>query len=299
MPFVENLEYENLNSLRSYPIRDGLSKTDVTNVFTIPNDFIVDMQIAAGGVASATFFISQIENVVNQYVVTISDGSSNVVGSFTIPVSGFTQNSIYPLQTVPGNYSSANGSITIYSLGSISQLPVGLFTFALSATELLPRVVIVSIQAVNQIAFTDSNGTLQTLTNFVNIEARNNLRYSFDSINNILILDAGDGLGLNTQCTTPVCIQSINGVLPDPTTGNLNFNGLGCSNVASTAAYTLTLEDQCCTPCTSCDDLTTLTSRVNQLEQSYNNVKNLYTYLNVELTAFTNTVNASCQCYPS
>lgn len=296
MPFVDNLEYENLNSLRSYPIRDGLSKTDNSGIFTIPNDFIVDIQIAATGQASARFYISQIINEINQFVISVSDSSNIVVGTFIIPTAGFVQNSTYVLQTISGAYASANGNITINSLTSSLNQPAGLFDFTISATELLPRVITVSIEAVNAISFTDINGTLQTLTNIVNIEARNNLRYSFDSFNSILILDAGNGLGLNTTCTTATCIQSINGVTPDPDTGNISFIGLGCSTVSATTPATLTLEDTCCTPCTGCEDLSVLTQRVNQLENSFNNLTSFYQNLNSEANSFFNTVNANCVC---
>jgi len=296
MPYIDNLEYENLNALRSYPIRDGLSKTDISGLFVIPNDFIVDIQIAPGGSVSNTFFISQIINELQTYILTISDNSNNVVGTFTIPSAGFIQNSVYYLTTVPGNYNSANGSITIGSLNTVINQPAGIYNFSISATELLPKTIIVSINAVNQLSFTDSLGNLQTLTNFVNVEVRNNLRFTFDSVDSLLLLDAGNGLGLNTNCTTPTCVQSINGIVPDPTTGNISFIGLGCSTVSTTTTATLTLNDSCCTPCSDCTDLSVLTSRVNQLETSYNNIKNFYNYLNTELTAFNNTVSASCVC---
>jgi len=295
MPIINNLSWSNINSLRNYPLRDGVSRVDTLGIFTIPNDFIIDLSVAASSVVATKFFISQISNEINQFVIQISDNSLNVVGSFTVPVAGFSYNSDFYLQTTTGMYAYASGKITIGSLDNIVNQPVGVFNFTLATTEVEPRTVIVAISGINEIVFTDSNGTSQTLSGTVNIVARNNLRYSYDGSDNYLILDAGDGLGLNTSCTTPVCVQTINGVTPD-SNGNISFIGLGCSTISADVQYTIALNDSCCTPCAGCDDLSTLTSRVNSLEMSYISLNNLYNYLNTQLTSFTNTVNFSCNC---
>lgn len=296
MPFIDSLEYLNLNSLRNYPIRDGLNRTDVTGAFVIPQDFIVDFQLAASSDVTQRYYISQVFNQVTQFLLEISDSTNTVVGSFVIPVANFVNNSDFYLQTTPGNYQYASGRITIGSLLSILNQPAGIFSFTINNSEFLSRTIIVSVAAINQFTFTDSKGNTQSLTNVVNVVARNNLRYSYDSVHSLLILDAGDGLGLNTQCKTITCVQSINGVTPDPSTGNISFIGLDCSNISTNTPATLQLNDSCCTPCSGCNDLSTLTSRVNQLELSANNLKNFYSYLNTQLTAFTNTVNSNCVC---
>jgi hypothetical protein len=296
MPFIDSLQWENLNSLRNYPIRDDLTLIDNSGVFTIPNDFIVDIQLSISSDPSISCYISQIESTISYFEITISDSNNLIVGSFTIPVTNFSNYSDYLLQTVPGDYQSSTGRITIGSLNTIQTLTSGIFLFSINATEFLPRVINVSTTGVDQITFLDSKGNTQTLTGSVNVVARNNLRYSYDSVNNLLILDAGDGLGLNSSCTTLVPVQSINGVQPDPLTGNISFIGLGCSNINTDTQYTLQLEDSCCTPCSGCDDLSSLTQRVNQLELSCNDLKTFLNQLNTELTAFTNIANSSCAC---
>jgi hypothetical protein len=296
MPYIENLAWENINSLRNYPIRDGLNCTDVTNTFTIPTNFIIDFQIAATSDPTLSYYISQISNQIVQYIIEISDNNNVVVGSFIIPSTDFVENETYIMQTVPGIYQYANATISIGSLDSIQFQPAGIFSFAITSTQFLPRTIIVSAASLNRIIFSDSKGTSQVLTGTVNIEARNNLRYSYNSGTNILTLDAGDGLGLNTACSTSTCVQSINGVTPDPTTGNISFIGVGCSSIATTTPYTLEINDVCCTPCSGCDDLSILTTRLNNLESDYMQLNNFYNYLNTQLTAFTNTVNYNCTC---
>lgn len=297
MAYVENLEYENLNSLRNYPIREGINPTDITSTFSIPNNFILDFQLAATSDVTKNFFISQILNEPTSIVLQISDNSSVVVGSFTIPISGFTDNSDYTLQTVPGAYAFANGKITIGTIISITNQPTGIYSFVIGATQFEPRTIILAISGINQITFSDPKGTQQTLSGNVNIVARNNLRYSYNNSTNYLILDAGDGLGLNIACTSAPCIQKINGVTPDPDTGNISFIGVGCSGITSTVVNTLQINDTCCTPCSGCDDLAELTNRLNTLESRYLDLKQQYGYLNSELGVYLSTVNsAGCVC---
>lgn len=293
---LSNFEYLNLNALRKYPLRDGVVTTDTTGFFTIPDNFIVDLQLAVNSTAATRFLISEIYWNSLQFIISIADSAGNSVGSFTVPILGFTTNTVYSLTTVPGVYQNASGRITIGYVSTIIQQPTGTFTFNLGATEIIAKAIIISPQAVNSITFNDVNGNSQTLTGNVNLTVRNNLRFSVDASTGNIIFDAGDGLGLNTQCTAPVCVQTINGVTPDPTTGNISFIGIGCSAITSNAQYTIQIDDQCCTPCAGCDALSTLTQRLNQLELSFQNFKSQVQTFGLQLTNFTTTANTSCTC---
>jgi hypothetical protein len=295
MAFADNLDYLNLNSLRNYPVRDELSRIDTTGLYQIPNDFIVEFSLAASNSASDRFFISSIYNKLTNFIVEVSDQNNVVVGSFTVSTSGFTEYKTYTMTTASGIYSSANGRLTIGSLDNISTTPAGFYTFDITATEFEPKTIIPSLLGVNSLTFTDNTGVSYTVSGNVNIIARSNLSFSYDSGTNTLTLDAGNGLGLNTNCPAINYITSINGVTPDDS-GNISILPLGCISLSTPAANTLKISDNCCTPCSGCDELAELTSRLTQLESKYLEMKNSITSLNAELNGYLTTTNANCAC---
>jgi hypothetical protein len=295
MAFADNLEYLNLNSLRNYPIRDELSRIDSTGQFQIPNDFIVEFSLAASNSPADRFFVSSLYNQLSSFVVEISDANSVVVGSFTIAASSFTEYQTYTMTTANGIYLQANGRLTIGSLDNIKNTPAGYYTFGITATELEPRTITPSLIGVNSITFTDNTGASHTLSGNVNIIARTNLNFTYDSGSNTLTLDAGNGLGLNTNCPAINYITSINGVTPDDS-GNISLLALGCVSLSTPAANTLKITDNCCTPCSGCDELAELTSRLTQLESKYLEIKNNITTLEAELNGYLTTTNTNCAC---
>ncbi len=296
MPFVDSLEYLNLNSVRNYPVRDGLGMTDTTGKWTIPTSFIVEFSLAASNAVTDKFYISHVYNKVSVYVVEVSDQDGVVAGTFTVPVSGFTQYTTYDMVTAAGTYINANGRMTIGSIDQMLLSPAGTYEFGITDTEFEPKTIIPAIQGVNSLTFVDNEGNSYTLTGNVTVVARTNLRFSYDSGSNTLTLDAGNGLGLNTSCTTPVCISTINGVSPD-SNGNISLLGIDCVTMASPQANQLEITDTCCTPCSGCNDLALLTSRVTQLESKFIDLNAYYNFLNTSVAQYLATVNNNnCVC---
>jgi hypothetical protein len=58
MANLVNLDFLNLNSLRNYPIHEGLSRVSTDNAFTLPNDLLVDCQLAASYDPTKRYYIS-------------------------------------------------------------------------------------------------------------------------------------------------------------------------------------------------------------------------------------------------
>ena len=195
--------------------------------------------------------------------------------------------------------------MTIGSLKDLSQQPAGVFSFSLAATEFEPRTIIPSQKGIDRIIFYDVNNTALSLTGGttnaafsltgnVKIAARTNTRFVYNG--GRVLLDAGDGLGLNAPCDSQIAIKTINGVAPDPLTGNINLIGLDCLNVTNPQPYSLELSDTCCTPCSGCDDLQELTAKLTGLENSIVAMKDNYNSLNNQLNMYLATVNSNCVC---
>lgn len=293
MPWVDSLDWTALNSLRRYPLREGSSALSSDEVFSIPDTLIVDFTLCASSDVTRRFYVSKIINKITSVIIEISDDFGLSVGTFNITKDGHYQDKDYYL-TATSNYIGANGKITIGSFEDLQKQPAGIFTFLKSAAEFEPRTIAPGLQGIDRIAFVDSQNGVSTLTGDVVLTARSNLKFSY--FDNKVILDAGDNLGLNKICAVNNCVKTINGVAPDPLSGDISLLGINCLNIYSEAQYTLSLEDTCCTPCSGCDDLETLTTRLTSLENKFIDLKGTYNDVNAQLTNYLTTINSNCAC---
>lgn len=294
---MANLDYLNLNSLRSYPIKEAVSKQDTLGVFTIPNDFIVDLEIAASYDPAVYGYISKVSNLTDYIGIEISDNSDVLIGTFVIEAATHTRFKKYFL--VPTNdYVRATGAITIDSLTGLSNQPDGAFEFVLANTELEMRTFIPGQKGINRIKFINSSGASFYKTGDVSIIARSNIRFKAGSGDSVII-DVGDGLGLNTDCAAEkACIQTINGIPPDAG-HNFTLDFSDCAQLTPIPANTgLLLEDNCCRPCVGCNDIETLTNRLMGAENLLLQLRDYYQSLNTLYQEFKTTVSYTCACPP-
>lgn len=295
MPWIDSLDWTGLNALRRYPLREGVSATSIDGAFSIPDTLIVDFTLCASSDVSRRFYISKIYNNITSVIIEFSDFSEIVLGTVEIISSQHTQDQDYYI--VPTNqYAGANGKITINSLADLKQQPVGVFTFIANSTEFEPRTIIPGIAGIDRISFTDTQNGSSTFTGDIVITSRSNLLFSYNSAENEVLLDAGDNLGLSSECAFTNCVKSINGVSPDPSSGNLNLIGVNCLKISNTEQYTLDISDTCCAPCSGCNDLEELTTRLTSLENNFLNLKDSYNNVNAQLTTYLSTINSNCAC---
>ena len=295
MPWIDSLDWSSLNSLRRYPIREGMSATSTDGLFSIPDTLIVDLTLCATSTVTDRFYISKIFNKLSSVSIEISKyDNAAIVGSIVIDKTTHTEDQDYYI-TPTTNYAGTNGKITIGTLNDLSTQPVGLFSFANTATEFEPRTIIPGMVGLSRLAFVDASNGEYSMTGTVTLASRSNLLFSYVTGASTVILDAGDNLGLSKKCTDYVPIQSINGVLPDYA-GNINLIGIDCMKVSNSAQYTLDITDTCCTPCSGCSDLETLTTRLTSLENKFLDLKGSYASANTQLTTYISTVNSNCAC---
>lgn len=242
MPFVDSLDWTSLNSLRRYPLREGASALSIDEVFSVPDTLIVDFTLCATSDVTRRFYISKIFNKLAAVTLEISDASGIVVGVINADKSTHYQDKDYYLSPT-NNYVGANGKMTIGSLDDLARQPAGSFSFNLAATEFEPRTIVPGLQGIDRLLFIDTLNGSSSLTGDVAIASRSNLRFTYSA--GRVTLDAGDGLGLNKLCDNTVCVQSINGVIPDPITGNISLLGVNCLQISNTSQYTLDLADTC------------------------------------------------------
>lgn len=293
MPWIDSLDWTSLNALRRYPLREGCSSLSVDENFSIPDDLIVDFTLCATSDVSARFYISKIFNKITSVTIEVSDFAGVVVGTVEIVGAVHTQDKDYYLNNTT-QYVGANGKITIGSLAALAYQPAGMFEFLPTATEFEPRTIVPGLQGIDRISFIDASNGENSLSGNVTLTSRNNMRFSYTA--NKVLLDAGDNLGLNKECAVTACVKSINGVIPNPTTGDIGLLGVNCLRIYSSAQYTIDMEDTCCTPCSGCNDLEELTNRLTSLENKFLSLKDGYNNVNSQLTNYLTTINSNCAC---
>lgn len=298
MPWIDSLDYLNLNSLRRYPLREGTSARSIDELFEIPDTLIVEFSLAASNDVSKRYYISKFFNRIFSVTIEVSEISEIpdlVVGSFDIDLNTHKVNDTYYL-IATNDYVGARGRLTLGSTEDLKNQPAGNFIFLPEATEFEPKTIVPGLAGVTRIKYIDSESNTRSLTGDVIMQARNNMRFQYEIDENRVVMDVGDNLGLNKTCEVTNCIKRINGVGPDPETGNISLLGIDCLNISSTAPYTLELDDSCCTPCSGCEDLSELTTRLTSLENKFIELKNFYTTINGQLTNYLTTVNSNCEC---
>jgi len=287
-----NLDYLNLNSIRNYPIKDGLGRVSNDKLFTIPNSLIVDMMLCSSTALSLGLYISRI--VLNSASLLIEISSTgSVFGTFQTALPNTNENFDLIMTPNSTNFPNASGVLTIGTIADTSELPFGEFLFDVASTELLMRVYNPVNVGVSWISFSDAKGNKSVLTGDVQIVGNSNIQFRLDS--GTVYIDAGENLGLNKSCVNqPTPIKSINGVGPD-STGNFTLIPEQCVSI-DPAQYGLLISDNCGSPCLGCPEINTLTNQVNGLEASIVDIRNFTHNLQIAITQASTLINSPCAC---
>lgn len=299
MPSVDNLDFLNSNSLRNYPLKEGVTKVSSDGSFILPNDFIVDFQLAASYDPSKRFYLSKISNFDDLITLEISDQLDVLVGTFSIATANHWQYKDYYL--IPSDaYVGSTGLLTATNLNGIYNCPSGSFTFSLATAEFEARTIIPARKGIDRITFKNASGDTFSFSGDIVIKARTNIRFK-ESLteDNTVIIDVGDDLGLNTKCNEETgCIKTINGIPPDDES-NFTLDFSDCATLTPIPANTgLLLEDVCCKPCVGCNDIEELTSRLMTTETGLVTLRQYYTDLYKLLTDFKTIQGYTCDCPP-
>jgi hypothetical protein len=294
---MNNLDFLNLNTVRNYPIKDGLSCVSTDELFRITPDLIADLAISAPSSSMLRLYISKVVSASESINIVISDSTDNVVGSFFVDYSTHVPYKDYYL-TAGSTYPNAFGVITIGYINEVKGQPSGEFTFDIAATELLMRVFTPAALGINYLSFVDDKGNEAHLTGNVRIHAENNLRFRIttDGDETIVNLDGANGLGLNKDCEEAANppIKTINGIRPD-SEGDFHFITADCVSVTPIESGLL-ISDTCGKPCLGCNELGVLTERAIAVENELFRIRDYVTNLDNLLTQLTTLVNYQCEC---
>jgi len=308
MPLSQwNLEFLNHNAQRSYPLTDDSRKIDTTDSFTLPDDFLVGMDIpvsTAMDMESGRFFIRQVglfASGVQLIVAYDSQSSASVVDVATalISVAGFTRNKTVPLNGIEP-YDDIIGKVVIGRLDTILTQPSGLFEFTLNDTRLEPQVVRPMIRGITSLSVSNSVGAISDrYYGDIELVAGSNIQLSVipGSSYSQIIISAISGEGTINTCVcegdavdTP-CIKTINNVAPT-TDGNFNFIGNDCIEFVPLANGVKVI-DKCCSPCCGCPELEAITKDLERFANQRSLLELFVNQLATEVATFDTTVLGS------
>ncbi len=246
---MRHLEWLNLNSQRSYPIKEDLSKLDVTGNFRIPNELLVDAVIVVDLEVISKVYIKSLTILSEILSISFGDQNENLIGAVTASA---TPNASYLIQ---GN-EDLIGKIVV---GEIPDT-IGAYEFKLEATELESRVIIPNIRGLKSLGI---YGTNEPLEGHVKLKEGNNVRLTYERSLNAIKID--------TKCQpleTVDCIKYINGI-PSDSSNNFNIQGIGCIKV-SPISNGIKIENTCEEPCCDCTSIDNLNITIDNLnEQIY------------------------------
>lgn len=269
---IFNTGWLNGNSLRKYPLHDDATARDLTDSFSIPNDFIVDLiwpVHADGSVDPSLFHIIGIG--IFGSGVTVSLGYDNVpIGSVSIDATTFEKNQTFFIHGT-GDFFDTVGKITIGTLDTVRDF-AGSFAFDVAGGELVPTVVKPDVRGVSAIYLRNGTETSDPIQNDVILQAGQrmvlNVVPGLPGEPDRIIFDAVDGVNLNTGCGCEEnadlpCVKTINGILPD-FNGNFTLQGDECL-VLDEIANGLQMVDECADPCCDCRELNVVIDTMNQI----------------------------------
>ncbi len=303
MPFVDNLDFLNLNSLRAYPLKEGVTKKSIDTNLLIPDNFIVDATFSFFASVEKRLYISRITNNSSVIVVEISDELNEILGTFDIDCADHVRKKDYYFTPSESNVDAGfNGKMVVDTLDHLLSQANGTFSFAIEAAEFESRVVIPSISNITRLKFVDKDSQhLFSVSGDVVLQARTNLKFTklVVSGTTYIVLDAGNGLGLNQACPgDKPCIKSINGLQADPDDDyNFTLDGDSCLQITNGEdSHGLVLNETCCKPCVGCDEIGQITERLIQIEADLLKLKDYYNQLNALSTQLGNLIGFSCDC---
>lgn len=303
MPLSQwNLEFLNHNAQRSYPLTDDSSKQDTTGSFTIPDDFLVGMDIPvspAMDMETGRFLIRQIGLFASgiQIIVAYDNGSNLIdVGTALIPATGVPRNTVVALGGIEP-FDDIIGKVVVGRLDTIREQPTGLFNFTIDDARIELQVVRPMIRAISSMKVANASGAVsERLYGDIELVAGSNIQLSTvaTATETKIIISALDGEGTIEDCicegeaADAPCIKTINGIGPT-TDGNFNFVGDDCITFTG-IQNGLKVTDSCCAPCCGCEELEAITRDLERFNAQRGALELFVNNLAAETATFGTTV---------
>lgn len=298
-----NVPFPVQNSQRKYPLAADATGVDTSGDFTLPDDFIVGLNIpvqANDNLDLSKFFIQSIGSYDTGFAVVVAySGVTDVqVATAWIPRSGHTRNASYRLAGV-GDFDDTLGTIVIGRFDDIDKQPVGSFTFSLAGSRISTDSIRPTLRAVQSIAVSDGSSLSDRYTGDIELIPHKNMQITVTETSGqptVIRFSAIDGEGFAEPCqcagdAVPPCIRRINGI-PGTSDGDYLMTGNECFNIVA-IQHGLRFEDTCSSPCCGCDELEDVTRNLQILGGKVVSLESFTAKMDNSVSQFSNVILAS------
>jgi hypothetical protein len=297
-----NLQFENLNSQRRYPLTADATATDTTGSFKIPDSFLIELDLPVGAgtdVDPARVFVRALGAFAGGYSLVIgyqpASGDPITVANAAIPASTHVPNTLYALGGV-GAFSDSLGKVLIGRLDDIAEQPPGFWSFTLAATRLEPDAVRPMIRGITAIICVNGDQVSDPLQGDVKLVAGTNVRLTPVIVagqDPAIRIDAIQGEGTVDPCVcdgaaAPPPITRIQGVTPTAD-GDFFILGGDCITIEP-IPNGVRITDTCSKPCCGCAELERVTSDLERLQAQAASVQEFVGTLATQVNTMSTTV---------
>ena len=272
MTLLWNLELLNHNSQRAFPLAPHAARTDTTGTITLPNSFLVGLELTVhAGLSvepSKIFLYSVLISPIGfSLAFAYDDGGPTIVATTNFARSTHTEYDSYAV-VGKNDFDDCVGHVLIGNLTEMDELPAGEYFFTAAAGMLDPHAIMPGIRGVSSLSVVNGNDRSARIYGDVTFVAGTNFRITATTGDSpTIVFNAISGEGLNQTCVCnelqdAPCIRTINGIPGDPD-GNFRIDGNRCIVVAP-STHGVELSNDCSTPCCGCAELAALQDQLNQ-----------------------------------
>jgi hypothetical protein len=267
-------DWLNNNRNRRFPFMDDVSLKDDSDSLEIPRELIVDLifPVPAQTYDVSKFYLKQLTVFAGGVIISIGyDGEAAAIATRAITEAGHTENAAYYIEGT-GDFADSVGRIAIGRFDEIKKYG-GSYSFSVGNARLLPTVFRPSLQGVSALRIVNAdNEESDLIQGDVEILAGDNIGLTLitpPSGAKQLRISAVPSTDYEAECECPDapggrCIETINGIGPDPNTGDFLVRTANCINWAG-ISHGIELEDTCADPCCGCNELQVLRDELARL----------------------------------
>lgn len=300
-----NLEFQNLNASRKYPLTGDSSVLDTTGSFRVPDSFLLglDLPVHDGlDVDPSRFFLKQLGVYGNGFVIGVgyqpASGAAVDVATAFVAAETHRAGNVYALGGI-NDYADTVGSVVVGRLDDVNKQPAGLFEFTLATARVEPDCVRPIVRGISSISVVTGTTSSARLYGDIELVADSNVQIvpvvSVGQDPQVRISAiAGEGLADPCVCvgdepTSPV--RRVNGVPPTPD-GDMTLIGDACLRIEA-IANGLRFSDLCSQPCCGCNELEVITNQLEEFGAKAVTLEGFINRLEAEVSTFSSTVLGS------
>lgn len=305
---IVHLGWLNQNSVRAYPLSEEATRRDLTDSYTLPDNFLVDMVLPINASLDynvSSFYLSKLTiygvGVTAEFSYWTGSEAS-LVGSVTIDVNTFTPNKTYYLEG-QDDFEGVVGKIVIGTLDTLF-LQVGVFEFDLAGGRIESSIIVPDIRGVTGMRVTDGVDAGELFQGDVAFEPGDNIRLTVSDFGGakVLTISAIDGEGTIAGCACQGAVElddpirTVNNVPPD-SLGNINLLGDDCIQITPKANDSeVGLTDKCSKPCCGCPELETLVEDQKRVRDQVQTLDKVLSQLEANIAVMQTIVTAQGPC---